>query len=63
MRDQVGVLLYPSISALAARQRSDLDPQQEVAGSIPATLTRPDAVRFWLAVLLTGAGAERLFIA
>jgi H+/Cl- antiporter ClcA len=54
----VGVLLYPSISALALqRERSDLDPQQEVAGSIPATLTRPDAVRFWLAVLLTGAGA------
>ena len=35
----------------------DLDPQQEVAGSIPATLTRPGAAGFWAAVLLTGAGA------
>jgi chloride channel protein, CIC family len=35
----------------------DLDPQQDVAGSIPATLTRPGAAGFWLAVLLTGAGA------
>lgn len=35
----------------------DLDPQQDVAGSIPATLRRPGAAGFWLAVLLTGAGA------
>jgi len=35
----------------------DLDPQQDVAGSIPATLTRPGAAGFWLAALLTGAGA------
>jgi chloride channel protein, CIC family len=33
------------------------DPQQEVPGSIPATLMRPGATGFWLAVLLTGAGA------
>jgi H+/Cl- antiporter ClcA len=35
----------------------ELDPQQEGPGSIPATLTRPGAAGFWLAVLLTGAGA------
>lgn len=34
-----------------------MDPQQEGPGSIPATLTRPGAAGFWLAVLLTGAGA------
>jgi chloride channel protein, CIC family len=31
--------------------------QREVAGSIPPVLTHPAASRFWLAVLLTGAGA------
>jgi H+/Cl- antiporter ClcA len=35
----------------------DLDPQQELASSIPATLTRTGAAGFWAAVLLTGAGA------
>lgn len=34
-----------------------MDPQQESPGSIPTKLTRPGAAGFWLAVLLTGAGA------
>jgi H+/Cl- antiporter ClcA len=34
-----------------------LNTQQEPAGSIPATLARPGAARFWAAALLTGAGA------
>jgi chloride channel protein, CIC family len=34
-----------------------LERQREVAGSIPPVLTHPAALRFWLAVLLTGAGA------
>ena len=35
----------------------DLNAPQESADKIPATLTRPGAARFWLAVLLTGIGA------
>ena len=31
--------------------------EREVAGSIPPVLTHPAAARFWLVVLLTGAGA------
>jgi H+/Cl- antiporter ClcA len=35
----------------------DFDASQEGPDKIPATLTRPGAGRFWLAVLLTGIGA------
>jgi chloride channel protein, CIC family len=34
-----------------------LDQPQDTEGSIPPTLTRPGAVGFWAAVVLTGAGA------
>jgi hypothetical protein len=35
----------------------DLNAPQESADTIAATLTRPGAAGFWLAVLLTGTGA------